>query len=347
MLMGLLVYVQHTQDALPLLACGMVGCLIGFLCFNFPPAKIYLGDGGAYFLGFLIGELTIVSSHKGTVAAALIAPLFVLALPILDVSLAILRRGLRGLPLFRPDRSHIHHHLLDMGLSRRSAVLGMYCFTLIFLVLGFAAFGLQNRWLPVLAGAGILVILLAAGKLSFSREWFAVGHMVGNSLRMREEITYTLSLTNWLVQEARRVESVEEFWSLFTFAAERLGFAEARVSLADGERKWSRNSDSSLELLVAEHDFQSSGAGIITFKATRQAADSVQPGRIEPCIGDARAFHIVSELLAEAWLKASRQLRPGHGLPLQFGSSAIPPGEVTPQRKVETLPSQLSDTARL
>src|ERR1039457_6549401 len=67
------------------------------LWFNFPPARIYLGDGGAYFLGFQIGLLAILSSHKGTVLAALVAPFFVLALPIIDTALAILRRGLRGL----------------------------------------------------------------------------------------------------------------------------------------------------------------------------------------------------------------------------------------------------------
>jgi UDP-GlcNAc:undecaprenyl-phosphate GlcNAc-1-phosphate transferase len=72
-----------------------------------------MGDGGAYFLGFLIGCLTIVTSQKGTIIAALTAPLLVLALPIIDTALAILRRGLRGLPLFRPDRSHLHHRLLE------------------------------------------------------------------------------------------------------------------------------------------------------------------------------------------------------------------------------------------
>src|SRR5208283_445655 len=91
MLMGLLAYVGHDTGNFALLASGMAGALIGFLCFNFPPARIYLGDGGAYFLGFQIGLFAIVNSHKGTVFAALVAPLFVLALPILDTALAILR----------------------------------------------------------------------------------------------------------------------------------------------------------------------------------------------------------------------------------------------------------------
>jgi UDP-GlcNAc:undecaprenyl-phosphate/decaprenyl-phosphate GlcNAc-1-phosphate transferase len=140
MLMTLLAYVGHQSDSFELLVAGMAGALLGFLRFNFPPARIYLGDGGAYFLGFQIGLFAIISSHKGTVLAALTAPLFVLALPILDTALAILRRGLRGLPIFRPDRRHIHHHLLSMGLSRRRVVLYLYAVTLVFLLMGFAAF---------------------------------------------------------------------------------------------------------------------------------------------------------------------------------------------------------------
>ena len=127
MLMGLLAYVGHESGNFALLASGMAGALIGFLWFNFPPARIYLGDGGAYFLGFQIGLFAILNSHKGTVFAALVAPLFVLALPILDTTLAILRRGLRGLPIFRPDRRHLHHHLLEMGLSRTESGVELLC----------------------------------------------------------------------------------------------------------------------------------------------------------------------------------------------------------------------------
>ena len=104
MLMVLLAAVGGDSGSVPFVAAGMAGALVAFLRFNFPPARIYLGDGGAFFLGFLVGCLTIRNSHKGTVAAALIAPLLVMALPILDTTLAIARRGLHGLPLFRPDR---------------------------------------------------------------------------------------------------------------------------------------------------------------------------------------------------------------------------------------------------
>ena len=191
MLMGLLAYVGHDSGSFECLASGMAGALLGFLWFNFPPARIYLGDSGAYFLGFQIGLFAILNSHKGTVFAALVAPLFVLALPILDTALAILRRGLRGLPIFRPDRRHLHHHLLDMGLSRRKVVLYFYAVTLVFLAMGFAAYWSRGHLIPVLLGVGTLILLLCAGRLQFQpglvrggpgRGQFA-GDATGNSVR--------------------------------------------------------------------------------------------------------------------------------------------------------------------
>jgi len=119
MLMSLFLYVSMQSGIVPIVSAGMVGALLGFLRFNFPPAKIYMGDGGAYMLGFFIGCTTIVTSQKGTIVAALVAPLFVLALPIIDTSLAIIRRGLKGLPLFRADKRHIHHRLLAAGQTLR------------------------------------------------------------------------------------------------------------------------------------------------------------------------------------------------------------------------------------
>ena len=238
MLMALLAYVGHQSGSFELLVAGMAGALLGFLRFNFPPARIYLGDGGAYFLGFQIGLFAILSSHKGTVFAALVAPLFVLGLPLVDTALAILRRGLRGLPIFRPDRRHLHHHLLDMGLSRRKVVLYFYAVTLVFLAMGFAAYWSRGYLIPVLLGLATLVLLLCAGKLRFSRSWFAVGRVVGDSLEMRQEIQYALALMRWLALEGGRRDSAEELWSDLVFAAQRLGYGSVKLTLADGEKVW-------------------------------------------------------------------------------------------------------------
>ncbi|MGN6642154.1 MAG: MraY family glycosyltransferase, partial [Verrucomicrobiota bacterium] len=241
LLMGLLAYVgfKSQMPFLCLCALGVAGSLIGFLWYNFPPAKIYMGDGGAYFLGFLTAGLSLASSHKGTIVAALIAPLFALALPLIDISLAILRRGLKGLPLFRPDRDHLHHRLTGTGFSGTRAVLILYGVSLIFLFLALLAFWSDGRALPILCGVGGLVFLLFFGSFGFGREWFSVRRVVENSLKMRKTTAYALTLGRWLELEAERRGTLDELWEDFTFLAERLHFSEVKWSGDGVEKSWS------------------------------------------------------------------------------------------------------------
>ncbi len=333
MLMGLMVYVGYTANSFPLLIGGVAGSLVGFLIFNFPPAKIHLGDGGAYFLGFLIGELTIASSNKGTVVTAMIAPLFVLALPILDVSLTILRRGLRGLPVFRADLGHIHHRLLQMGLSRQRAVMGMYGFTMVFLLLGLAAFRSKVQLLPIFTGVGMLIVVVVMSWMNFSRRWFNLGDALGHSLRMREDIAYALALARWLALESRRGDSTEEFWKGLQFATERLGFCHLRLQLEGGERTWETPDAQVADCHFVRFDFREAGAGVIELQARKPAGVDRPPppaagtGNRQPGAGleDERTFRVISELLAESWHKASLQKCERTGEALRFASSPPPP----------------------
>jgi UDP-GlcNAc:undecaprenyl-phosphate/decaprenyl-phosphate GlcNAc-1-phosphate transferase len=329
MLMVLLAYVGHESGSFELLVAGMGGALLGFLWFNFPPARIYLGDGGAYFLGFQIGLFAILSSHKGTVFAALTAPLFVLALPILDTGLAILRRGLRGLPIFRPDRRHIHHHMLEMGFSRRRVVLYFYGLTLMFLAMGFAAFWSRGHLVPVLLGMATLVLLLCAGKFRFSRHWFEVGRVVGNSLEMRQEIHYALSLTQWLALEGGRRHSAEDLWLDMVFAAQRLGYCSAKLTLADGQRVWEHPTNGLPTRSVVEV-LQGGRAGTLELVAPYCPAE-IDPAQLPraceklfcPCVSDSSVFEIVSELLAEGWVKGLRNSGLKLEAPLRFDTKLV------------------------
>ena len=151
MLMVLLAYLSYSAPGgiavfSLILSVGMIGAILGFLFHNFPPAKVYMGDSGAYMIGYVIAALALMNSQKGAVAAALLAPVLALALPIVDVSFAMIRRGMRGLPLFRPDKQHIHHRLMRTGLSHRKTVLVLYGCSLIALLGG----------LFVLCGSGAL-----------------------------------------------------------------------------------------------------------------------------------------------------------------------------------------------
>src|SRR5262249_34827794 len=145
----------------------------------------------------------------------LIAPLFALALPIVDVALAIVRRGFNGVPVFRPDRRHLHHRLAQAGGSATPLVLMFFRCFLFFLFLAFAVLMSQGRWVPFLFGVGCLFLLVSAGSFSFSREWFAVGKVLGNSLETRKRTRYVLALGRWLELEAERSESPDELWADF------------------------------------------------------------------------------------------------------------------------------------
>jgi UDP-GlcNAc:undecaprenyl-phosphate GlcNAc-1-phosphate transferase len=319
MLMLLLAGVGGGSGSVQFIAVGMTGALLGFLCFNFPPAKIYMGDGGAYFLGFLIGCLTISNSHKGTVFAALIAPLFVLALPILDTSLAILRRGLRGLPLFRPDRRHIHHRLQELGLSRRQLVLGLYAFTAVFLVLGLAVFWSHDQYLPIFAGCAVLIILLAAGKISFSREWFAVGRVLGGSLEMRSEIQYALHQTRWLVMEGSRCKDIESLWEDLVFIARKLGYVKVRLELEDGEKIWQLPDVAGADCCCSRHELSGGTSNILELYASRSL-----PGQEKFSSEHETKFRILGDLIAEGWIKAARVWERSHQSPVRFDTRKTP-----------------------
>ena len=139
---------------------GLAGACLGFLQYNFNPAKIFMGDTGSMFLGYVIAAVSVMGSMKTAAAAVLIVPLVALAVPITDTVLAIVRRRQSGVPIFSPDKNHLHHRLLAAGLSQKQVVLVMYALTAFFS----AAALLVVRLNPFL---GVAVILLALGVFIF------------------------------------------------------------------------------------------------------------------------------------------------------------------------------------
>jgi UDP-GlcNAc:undecaprenyl-phosphate GlcNAc-1-phosphate transferase len=103
----------------------MLGCTLGFLIHNFHPADIFLGDSGSMFLGYIIGIVALLG-YKTIVLTSLVIPLLILAIPLLDVIFAIIRRKLKGESMATPDKSHIHHQVLKRTSSQRKAVLIIY-----------------------------------------------------------------------------------------------------------------------------------------------------------------------------------------------------------------------------
>jgi UDP-GlcNAc:undecaprenyl-phosphate GlcNAc-1-phosphate transferase len=104
----------------------LAGSAFGFLPFNFYPAKIFMGDAGAMFLGFAIASVSIISPAKGATIVAIIAPVIVLGVPAFDAAFAIFRRWIRGKPVFEADKGHLHHQLTRIGIGQRRAALMLY-----------------------------------------------------------------------------------------------------------------------------------------------------------------------------------------------------------------------------
>jgi UDP-GlcNAc:undecaprenyl-phosphate GlcNAc-1-phosphate transferase len=126
----LIVCLFMQQSAAALIAAALAGGALGFLRYNFNPAQIFMGDGGAYFMGFTLAGVGVVGLVKSVTTVAVLLPYLILAIPILDMSAVILDRLRHGKSPFIADKRHLHHRLLKAGLSHRLTVLFIYTLTL-------------------------------------------------------------------------------------------------------------------------------------------------------------------------------------------------------------------------
>jgi UDP-GlcNAc:undecaprenyl-phosphate GlcNAc-1-phosphate transferase len=154
-----------------LLSSILLGSIIGFLFYNFHPAKIFMGDSGALFLGFSLSVFSIMGFKQATLISFLV-PLLILGVPLSDTFFAILRRYVNKMPISAPDKSHLHHCLLQLGFSHRKTVLIIYGISIVF---GASAVLMSQAtlWVAVTIAAALLVILVlgaeAIGIISKSR----------------------------------------------------------------------------------------------------------------------------------------------------------------------------------
>ena len=218
------------------LSIGMAGAILGFLIHNFPPARVYMGDSGAYTIGFVIAALSLMNFQKGAVVAALLGPMMALALPILDVTFAIVRRGLQGLPLFRPDKAHIHHQLMRKGLSHKNTVLVLYGISLIALFGGILIFSNQGRYFPIFLGFAMVIVIFAVR--FYGNSAIGIKQLVFESFNTRSETQNAIKLSKWLVGEVERIRKAEHLWKDYTWVLKKLGFTKVVISCAGEERTY-------------------------------------------------------------------------------------------------------------
>ncbi|MEB3172500.1 MAG: MraY family glycosyltransferase [Cyanobacteriota bacterium] len=158
------------QPAAGLLAAALGGSCLGFLRHNFNPARIFMGDGGSYFLGFALAAISIVGPAKGLTSVSLLLPLVILSLPLADMSAVILGRLSQGRSPFYPDRRHLHHRLLRQGISHRSTVLLIYAFTQWLAALALVLVNAELRFLWLALATAILIAVVVTTRRALQRE---------------------------------------------------------------------------------------------------------------------------------------------------------------------------------
>ncbi|HXE73967.1 MAG TPA: MraY family glycosyltransferase [Candidatus Nitrosotenuis sp.] len=134
----LVVSALQGQWLVVLVMAALAGSCLGFLRYNFNPAQIFMGDSGSLLLGLWFSGWAVIGMLKSTTALALAIPICIMGLPILDTSLAIIRRSLARRSIFSPDKEHLHHRLLGLGLSQRQTVVLIYFINVLFGLMGLA-----------------------------------------------------------------------------------------------------------------------------------------------------------------------------------------------------------------
>lgn len=218
---------QHNM-VLAVATFPLAGALLGFLCYNFNPATIFLGDSGSLLIGFLLGCYAVIWGNKSATLIGMTAPLMALSIPLLDVALAILRRFLRHQPIFAADRGHIHHRLLDRGLTPRRVVLILYG------ICGLAAaFSLLQGAMHSYTGALILLfgvfVLLGIQYLGYAEFNLAGRLLFGGELQ--RTVSAQMDLRKF---EAALIAATtpSACWEVVREGCVKFGFRQVRLNLA-------------------------------------------------------------------------------------------------------------------
>ena len=160
----LIVTLMHAELDVAMLTAILTGACIGFLPFNRNPAKIFMGDTGSTFLGFVLAVTSILGVFKGYALLAMIVSVLCVGLPVFDTICAMLRRMAKNQPIMQADRGHLHHKLIDRGFSQRQAVLIMYTISLLL--------GLLAIFISFKESGTIVVVVLTVIVLCFIIYYF-------------------------------------------------------------------------------------------------------------------------------------------------------------------------------
>ena len=165
----LLVALEQGFILVAVMTAALAGAAVGFLKYNFNPAEIFMGDTGSMFLGFMLAGISVTGAVKSVATIALVVPIFALGLPILDTTFAIVRRVRGGVPIFKPDKGHLHHRLLSVGFTQRQAVLLMYVISALFGLSAIALTAVSYQIAALILFIVVIGIFYGVRKLGIAR----------------------------------------------------------------------------------------------------------------------------------------------------------------------------------
>ncbi|MBQ3441997.1 MAG: undecaprenyl/decaprenyl-phosphate alpha-N-acetylglucosaminyl 1-phosphate transferase [Selenomonadaceae bacterium] len=165
----LLIALEQNFILVAIMTAALAGAAVGFLKYNFHPAQIFMGDTGSMFLGFMLAGISVTGAVKSVATIALIVPIFALGLPILDTTFAIVRRVRGGVPIFKPDKGHLHHRLLSVGFTQCQAVLLMYVISALFGLSAIALTAVSYQIAVLILFVVVVAIIYGVRKLGIAR----------------------------------------------------------------------------------------------------------------------------------------------------------------------------------
>lgn len=223
------------QSLITLMTIALAGATLGFLRYNFNPATIFLGDSGSLFIGFLLSAFALTGAQKSPTIVAVAIPVVSFGLPILETSLSVLRRLISGRPVFTADREHIHHKLLQHGLSHRQVVIVLYAVSAVFALLS-----LFLLW-PTGSSLGLVLAVLGVGvwigvqRLGYL-ELGELGRVAQRTFEQRQIVINNLAIRR-ATEELKSARDYEQIRRVVeaAFASNDFDGFEIRFNLFPGE----------------------------------------------------------------------------------------------------------------
>jgi UDP-GlcNAc:undecaprenyl-phosphate GlcNAc-1-phosphate transferase len=219
----------HNHVPLALATAPLVGGLLAFLRFNFNPASIFLGDSGSLTIGFVLGCFGAIWSQKSATVLGMTAPLMALSVPLLDTGVAIARRFISREPIFSADRNHVHHRLLERGLSHKQVVLVLYAACAIaaaFSLVQTMPFNRFHGFLLLAFSATVWVAIQFAGYSEFD---MATSLVMSGTFR---DIVHARLFVERFERTLGEARTSDDYWHAMRDVSVKFGFPHVRMRIA-------------------------------------------------------------------------------------------------------------------